>query len=200
MSALPRYFVTEAEYLELERESDIKHEYFQGEMLAMAGASPNHILIATTIASRLFYQLEKRPCFVFQGDLRLKVSAINFQAYPDVVVVCGEPKYTDDKPPALLNPTLIIEVLSPSTEQYDRGKKFQRYWALESLQEYVLVAQDAPSIERFLRQANGDWLYTAAVGLNATLELASIQCSLALQDVYTKISFTPPPETPESEG
>jgi Uma2 family endonuclease len=194
MSALPRYFLSEDDYLALERESDIKHEFFQGEVLAMAGASPNHILIATTIASRLFFQLEKHPCFVYQGDLRLKVSALKFQAYPDVVVVCGEPKYTDDKPPALLNPTLIIEVLSPSTEQYDRGKKFQRYQTLESLQEYVLVTQDSPYIERFLRQANGAWLYTAAVGLEASIALLSIQCTLALNDVYTKIEFTSPPE------
>ncbi len=194
MSALPRYFVSEAEYLELERESDIKHEYFQGEMLAMAGASFDHAVIVGNIITALNIQLRERPCLVFPSELRLKISPLGFYAYPDIIVVCGQPEYTEDKPPSLLNPTLIIEILSVSTEQYDRGKKFQRYWALESLQEYVLVAQDAPSIERFLRQANGDWLYTAAVGLGATLELASIQCSLALQDVYTKIDFTPPSE------
>lgn len=197
MSALPRHFLTEEAYLELERDSDIKHEYFQGEMLAMAGASPNHIIIAGNLTTHLNMQLRERPCFVFQSDLRLKVSSLRFYSYPDITVVCGQPQYTEDKPESLLNPLLIMEVLSPSTEQYDRGKKFQRYQSLESLQEYVLVAQDSPYIERFLRQSSDEWLYLSAAGLEATIELASIQCTLALNDVYAKISFTPPPEPPQ---
>ncbi len=120
--------------------------------------------------------------------------------YPDISVVCDPPEWTDSHHDTLLNPVLIIEVLSPSTESYDRGKKFQHYRTLDSLQEYVLISQDSPRIERYLRQPNHEWLFSDAAGLEASIELSSIQCRLALADVYAKVSFEPtesaPPPSP----
>ncbi len=189
MSAEPRRKWTEAEYLAMESASDIKHEYYEGEVFVMAGASPNHDQIAGNTFASLHSQLRKRPCRVYSSDIRLRVNVTRLYTYPDIKVVCAEPQFTSDKPQTLLNPTLIVEVLSPSTEKVDRGKKFQHYRRLESLQEYVLISQDNPRIERFLRQADSTWVLKEAVGLEATLELTSIQCTLVLADVYEKVEF-----------
>lgn len=187
--ALPKQVWTETEYLAMERASDVRHEFHQGEIFAMVGASPNHVLTTTNTSSSLNLQLRKTPCRVYQSDLRVKIGITGLYTYPDITVVCGEPFFSDDTPDNLLNPTLIIEVLSPSTEQYDRGKKFQHYRSLESLQEYVLISQDAPHVERFLRQADSEWLFKDRAGLDAVLALSSIECTLALADVYEKITF-----------
>lgn len=189
MSAAPHRRWTEEEYLAMERDSDTKHEYYQGEVFAMAGASPNHDQIAGNTFAGLHSQMRKRDCRVYSSDIRLRVKTTGLYTYPDIKVVCGEPEFTNDKPQTLLNPTLIIEVLSPSTEQYDRGKKFQHYRRLASLQEYVLISQDNPRIERFLRQVDGTWVLKEAIGLEAVLELDSIQCTLELADVYEKVEF-----------
>lgn len=189
MPALPKHHWTEAEYLAMERDSDIKHEYYNGEIFAMAGVTPNHDLIGVNTVAALHAQLRKRPCRVFSSDMRLRVSAVGSYTYPDIKVVCDKPQFTPDNPPSLLNPVLIIEVLSPSTASYDRGDKFQQYRILMSLQEYVLISQDSPRIERFLRQSDGQWLFKDVVGLEATLELASIGCTLALADVYENVEF-----------
>jgi Uma2 family endonuclease len=147
--------LTEAEYLEIERTAEWKSEFFNGEMFAMAGATPEHVLIAGNVAAELRLQLRGRPCRVYPVDLRVKVSDTGLYTYPDVVVVCGEPRFDELRGDTLLNPTLIVEVLSSSTEAYDRGDKFAHYRRLDSLQEYVLVAQDRCRIERFLRQKEG---------------------------------------------
>jgi Uma2 family endonuclease len=191
MSALPRgEKMSEAEYLAFERESETKHEYFRGEVFDMAGASREHNLIAASALSLLQVQLLERPCEVYGSDMRLKVMATGLYTYPDISVACGDIELTTDALDTFVNPNLIIEVLSPTTEAYDRGKKFRHFSQIESLQEYVLISQDTPRIERFLRQEVGKWEYLDVRGLEGTIELSSIECSLKLADVYRKIVFT----------
>jgi Uma2 family endonuclease len=180
--------MTPEEYLAFERGSDARHEYFNGETYAMTGASRRHSLIQTSISSSLFQQTQERPCEVHGSDMRVKVSATGLYTYPDVAVVCGEAELEDSGLDTLLNPTVLIEVLSSSTEAYDRGRKFEHYQKISSLQEYLLVAQDRPRIEQYIRQPQG-WAYREAVGLDAELTLPSIDCTLWLKAVYQKVSF-----------
>jgi Uma2 family endonuclease len=189
MAAQPRHIWTEAEYLEFERNSDTKHEYFAGSVYAMSGAREPHNAINQSAANALYTQLKKRVCKVYTNDMRVKVNQAGLYTYPDTIVMCGKPQLEDDKFDTLLNPILLIEVLSPSTENYDRGEKFRLYRQIDTLQEYVLIAQDTPRIERYLRQSSNEWLLTEVTGLDATLELPSIQCTLALVDVYEKVTF-----------
>jgi Uma2 family endonuclease len=190
MSAQPKHKWTVEEYLAFERDSEIRHEFLDGEIFAMTGASENHILITANTLATLHTQLRKRPCKVYATDMRVQVSKTGLYTYPDVVVACETPQFTDETPPSLINPTVVIEVLSPTTENYDRGKKFQHYRKLASLQEYVLVAQDSPNIEHYVRQSDGKWtLFSDASELDETINLPSIGCILALADVYEKVSF-----------
>jgi Uma2 family endonuclease len=190
MSALPqdKHFMSPEEYLAFERESEEKHEYLDGEIFAMTGASERHILIVGSTHFSLYGQLDKRPCKVYMSDMRVRVKGTSFYTYPDISLVCGDAEFEDDDIDTLLNPMVIIEVLSPSTESYNRGKKFQRYRELESLQEYVLIAQDSRRIEHFLRQGE-KWILTDARGADAVVTLPSIECTLALGDVYAKVAF-----------
>lgn len=189
MSALPRHIWTESEYLAYERESDTRHEFIDGHVLAMSGASREHNLITSSAHFSLYGQLRGKGCELYQGDMRVHVSSTRTYTYPDLVVVCGKPEFIDEDVDTLLNPTLIIEVLSPSTESYDRGKKFQNLWQVASLREYVLIAADQPRIESFTRQSAGKWLLTAAVGLEQTITLTSIGCALSLAEVYEQVTF-----------
>ncbi len=191
MSALPTSGVkmTEAEYLEFERASELKHELIDGEIVDMTGASFAHNVINLNVATALRNQLRGRPCSTVSSDMRVKMAKRNY-AYPDTSVVCGDPQFGDNGVDTLLNPTLIIEVLSPSTERYDRGKKFQAYREIEWLQEYVLIAQDSPRIERYVRQEHGFWQFADVSGLAAQIELVSINCTLALAEVYEQVTFT----------
>ncbi|MCB9454158.1 MAG: Uma2 family endonuclease [Anaerolineaceae bacterium] len=182
--------MTEEEYLAFERQSDIKHEYLNGEIFAMSGASRKHILICVSTTNALFDLLSNDPCEIYQTDMRVKVGTGRLYTYPDIVIACGEPEFTEDKEDTLLNPIIIIEVLSPSTEIYDRGKKFQYYREIESLREYILVSQDSPRVERYLRQENDAWLYTDANGLDAHITLESVGCTLPLANMYRKVTFT----------
>lgn len=188
--ALPKHQWTPEEYLDFERKADTKHEYLDGEIYDMSGASKEHVIITGNLSFKLHQQLEQRDdCIPYGNDLRVRVSKKHY-TYPDLTVVCGETRLADDDhQDVLLNPTLIIEVLSPSTEQYDRNRKFQSYRTLASLQEYVMVSQQEPLIERYLRQPNGDWLPSMAQGLDASITLPSIDCTLALADVYRRITF-----------
>lgn len=186
----PRLLTVE-EYLEIERDSEVKHEYYAGRMYAMAGASAEHTIIASNITIVLGGQLQDKDCWVVQADLRLKVDPDGFYTYPDVLVVCGEARYTEENPPALLNPIAIVEVLSPTTEDYDRGKKFEFYRGLESLRDYVVVRQDRAFAEHHARQADGSWVLRDASGMEAAVEIGSIECRLALRDVYRKVNFKP---------
>lgn len=160
MSALPNVRMTEAEYLAFDRASDIKHEYYRGEVFAMSGGSPEHNMICASVGATLYAQLRGRSCKTFSSDQRIKIPHTRLCTYADFTVTGDQPAFTEGD--TLLNPTLLIEVLSPSTELYDRGRKFQHYRTIDSLREYVLIAQDQPRIERYLRQDDGTWLHTGA--------------------------------------
>jgi Uma2 family endonuclease len=177
------------DYLAMERASDIRHERMDGEILAMTGASRAHNLITLNTAAALHSQLKGRPCEIYNNDLRVKVSPAGDYVYPDIVVVCEPPRFEDDKFDTLLNPTLIVEVLSDSTEAYDRGHKFAAYRALDSLRDYVLIAQQESRVEHYVRQSAESWLLTETVGLQSSLELSSIDCRLALDEVYAKVGL-----------
>lgn len=182
-------FITAEEYLARERKAEFKSEYLNGEIFAMAGASRPHNLIAGNIYGELYIQLKNRSCNVYPSDMRLKVSSSGLYTYPDVMVVCGEEQFDDDEEDTLLNPILIVEVLSKSTERQVRGAKFEHYSKLGSLQEYLLVAQNHPRLELFTKQSAGRWLLAEFESLDDVIKLTSINCVLALKDVYLKINF-----------
>jgi len=188
MVALPKQKMTPQAYLVAERLADIKHEYFNGDVYAMAGASRSHTLISGNVSAALHAQLRQKTCAVYQSDMRVKVSVSGLYTYPDVIVTCGVEQFEDARNDTLLNPVVIIEVLSPSTESYDRGQKFQFYRGLPSLVDYLLISQDSARIEHFTRQADG-WLLTDADGLESELRLGSVDCVLKLADVYEKITL-----------
>jgi Uma2 family endonuclease len=181
--------MTETEYLEFERQSEFKHEYINGEIFAMAGASDEHNLIVASLIIAIGSQLRGSNCKIYPSDMRVKIEATGSYLYPDMLVLCGEKKFAAGSFDTLLNPSLIIEVLSPSTEAYDRGKKFADYRKISSLQEYVLVSQDKASIERCTRRENRKWTFIEFEGLESSLELSSIGATLDLADVYEQISF-----------
>lgn len=188
-TAIKTPFITVEEYLAREREAEYKSEYLNGEIFAMAGASRPHNLIAGNIYGELYIQLKNRSCNVYPSDMRLKVSRTSLYTYPDVMVVCGEEQFDDDDEDTLLNPTLIVEVLSKSTERRVRGEKFEHYSKLGSLQEYLLVAQNRPRLELFTKQGVGRWLLAEFESLDEVVKLTSINCELALKDVYLKVNF-----------
>lgn len=182
--------LTPEEYLRLERASTgRKCEYFNGEMLPMPGVSREHVVITMNIGSELHRQFEDRPCEVYASDMRVKVSATGLYTYPDVIVICGEPVFEDQHVDVLINPTLLIEVLSDSTEAYDRGRKFSHYRTVESLQEYVLVAQNECRIDQYVRQADGTWLYTENTDPDRDVFFPSIASRVSLHKVYRRIEF-----------
>lgn len=183
-AAQPRY--TSVEYLALERLAETKSEYVDGAIVAMSGASRAHILVTGNIGRDLNLQLRGRPCEVYVADMRVKVSETGLYTYPDVAVACGDIRFEDAHVDTLLNPIVIVEVLSPPTEAYDRGAKFAHYRRLPSLQEYLLAAQDRPNVERYVRQGDG-WLLSEAIGLHGTVHLAAIDCELALREIYDKV-------------
>jgi Uma2 family endonuclease len=182
----PRY--SPEEYLALERKAEYKSEYVNGFIFAMAGTSREHNRIALNVARGLDDQMRGRPCDVFILDVRLKVSETGLYTYPDVTALCGEARFEDAEVDTLLNPTVIVEVLSKSTEAYDRGEKFGHYRQLESLAEYVMVAQDRVCVERYVRQGS-DWVLTEFRDLDDTLHLASIDCDLPLREIYDRVKF-----------
>jgi Uma2 family endonuclease len=159
----------------------------------MAAASYEHCLIKDNLAGETRSQLKDSPCRVVTSDLRVKVLATGLYTYPDVVIICDQPQFEDSQFDTLLNPRAVIEVLSDSTEKYDRGDKFEHYRKIPSLQEYVLVAQNRPLVHRYVRQADGDWRLTAFDDLSQALELASVPVRVPLAEVYRGVTF---PETP----
>ena len=178
--------LTPEDYLAIERSAEYKSEYLDGEIFAMTGASRAHNTIVLNIGSEIRQHLKNRPCKAYVNDMRVKVSPTGLYTYPDVIVVCGKEQFDDAHLDTLLNPTLIIEVLSDSTEAYDRGRKFEHYRHLDSLVEYVLIAQHRPHVESFRRQLDQHWLLTECNGLDGTLRLQSIDCDLALAEIYAK--------------
>jgi Uma2 family endonuclease len=179
---------TPEQYLTLERKAPFKSEYHDGCIHAMSGASREHNLAAGNIFREISTQFKDRPCEVYVSDMRVRVNPTGLYTYPDVVAVCGEPQFEDSELDTLLNPTLIVEVLSPSTEAYDRGEKFADYRRLASLKEYVLVSQDRVRVERYVRQGD-EWLLTELSRLEDSLRLASIRCDVALSEIYRKIQL-----------
>lgn len=185
-SVIKQKYYTAEDYLTLERNALYKSEFHNGEIFAMTGASRKHNLIAFNIAGELRAQLKNRPCEAYIADMRVKATKAHSYHYPDIAVVCGTPQFEDAHVDTLLNPTLLIEVLSPSTEAYDRGGKFAHYRKIASLCEYLLVTQDQPSIERYLRQGEV-WILSEAVDIGASVSLESIGCTLSLREVYDKV-------------
>ena len=184
-------YVTPEEYLRRERLAESKSEYLNGEIFAMTGASRQHNRITINISSSLNLQLKGRPCETYALDMRVKVRASGLYTYPDVAVVCGDPQFEDEYVDTLLNPTLLVEVLSPSTERYDRIAKTSYYRTIDSLAEHLLVAQDEIRLEQYVKSANRQWLLSEYRELDEFVELTSIGCELRLSDVYDRITFEP---------
>jgi len=189
MSQQIQPYISPQEYLRLERQAEHKSEYLNGQIFAMGGASETHNLIAGNVFGELRQQLKERPCRSYVSDMRVKVRSFGLYTYPDVVVVCGEPEFEDDEVDTLLNPTILVEILSPSTERYDRIAKTSYYRTIDSLAEHLLVAQDEIRLEQYARQRDGQWLLSEYLSLDAVVNLASIECALKLSDVYDRITF-----------
>jgi Uma2 family endonuclease len=190
VSTLPKTFLTPEQYLEIERLAERKSEYFNGEMFLMAGAKEAHNLLVANLVREIGQQLRSRPCRVYPSDMRVRVSATGLYTYPDVIAVCGPPRFLDDQKDTLLNPDLIVEVLSPSTEAYDRGRKFEQYKSLESLREYLLVVSDRVHADLYARQTDGRWLLTSADRMEDSLTLESVGAQLTMADLYEKVEFS----------
>ena len=185
-SAAAHTHLTPEEYLAFERKATTKHEYLNGQIVAMSGASFAHNFLTMNVANQLYNQLIGGECQVAASDMRVKVPQIDSYFYPDVVVVCGEPRAEDDTFDTLLNPILIVEVLSPSTEVYDRGEKFEHYQQIASLKDYILISQDEVHVEHYCRQES-EWLRSEFRELGDVLSLPSVGCELHLQDVYRRV-------------
>jgi Uma2 family endonuclease len=202
---------TEDEYLALERASLERHEYLDGQIYLMAGESTAHGAICTNSGGQLYNQLKGGPCQAFSKDTKVRSGPIpksryntqGLYSFPDLVVVCGEPQFLDEHRDVLINPKVIIEVLSPTTEAFDRGEKFMRYRTyLDSLTDYIVVAQNQPLVEHFARDEKGQWVIAAtATDLSQSVVLSSIGCTLRLAEVYDRIVFSEamPEERPNPE-
>lgn len=188
MAINPKPPMTPEAYLAFERaQLDAKHEFLNGDVIAMAGASRQHNRIVTNLVVSLGSQLRGRPCDVYSSDMRVKIPTTGLYTYPDVIAMCHDPQFEDEALDTLLNPSVIIEVLSPSTEAYDRGIKFAHYRSIDAMQIYILIAQDKPQVEIFRRQGKRDWLLSVVEGLDARVSLESIGCELALAEVYERV-------------
>jgi len=187
MSAVSKY-ITPQEYLALERASESRHQYYRGEMFAMTGASRPHNLINGNLFRSVGNQLSGGPCEVYVNDMRVKITATGLYTYPDMAVACAEREFEDSSVDTLLNPVVLVEVLSDSTEAYDRGKKFSNYQKLDSLREFVLISQDRVRVEHFLRQGE-QWVLTALDKLDDVLVLSSINCRVSLREIYDRVEF-----------
>jgi Uma2 family endonuclease len=183
----PTTFVTPEEYLAAERAAETRSEYVNGVVCPMTGANVNHIRIVRNLTILLGTILEDGPCELLPTEIKVRLPDSQKFFYPDLTVVCGELQFPDDRRDVVLNPTLIIEVLSESTEAFDRGEKFQSYQQIDSLREYVLVAQAPPLVEQFVRQDDGSWIYTPAAGREHSLTLSSVACQLSLDAIYKRV-------------
>jgi Uma2 family endonuclease len=194
MSAMPKLRLTVAEYLARERRAEFKSEFFQGEMFAMAGASRRHNRINENLTIRIGSRLLNGPCQTFSRDLRVRIERTGLFTYPDLVIVCGEPEFAAEDPDTLINPNVIVEILSDSTESRDRTTKFDQYKNLHSFREYVLVSQKSPICERYRRNEEGDWVHDSVVGLDKSLVFATVPIQVPLAEIYAGLEF------PDSDG
>ena len=193
MSTLPKTYFTPEEYLQIERKASFKSQFYRGEMFAMAGASQRHNLLVSNLVTSINTLLRETSCQVYPSDMRVKVSQTGLYTYPDVVVVCERPQFDDTQNDTLLNPRVLVEVLSESTEAYDRGPKFEQYRRLESLQEYILVAQDRRYVELYQRQPNNHWLLSEFQSPADAIPVTSVAVTLHLSDIYFKVDFESSP-------
>jgi len=177
------------DWLNDERDSLERSEYVAGEVFAMAGALEPHNLIVTNVVASLHGQMKKRPCRVYANDLKVHIATANAGCYPDVLVLCDKPQFYDDRHDVVLNPTLIVEVLSKSTEAYDRGDKFAMYRSLPSLRAYLLIAQQRIHVELYTHDGQGHWILSDHDRLNSTIEIKALDCVLNLAEVYDKVDF-----------
>lgn len=184
-------YSTVEEYLAFEREAEAKHEYDDGEIVAMSGASREHNLISGNVFAELRMQLKGKGCESYQNDMRVRVSPTKYY-YPDVVIVCDEPQFEDSEVDTLLNPKIIVEVLSKTTESRDKNEKLEAYLALESVTDYLLIAQSKMRVEHYVRQPNSDWLLHISKMPEHKITLASIECELSLEEVYAQVELPPP--------
>jgi Uma2 family endonuclease len=189
MSTQSKTFLTPEEYLEIERKAEFKSEYYQGEMFAMSGARLAHIQIVGNAMRELGIRLVDGPCQPLSNDMRVCVTPVGLYTYPDIVIVCGEPKFLDNTFDTLLNPSVIIEVLSDSTEAFDRDKKFELYRSLESLAEYIMISSKRICVERYTREQDGTWNYSAKTTLEDSIHLKSVDCQLPLAGLYKRVEF-----------
>ena len=189
VSTQPEHYYTDEEYLTIDRTAATKSEYLDGVIYAMGGATARHVQIVGNVARELGNQVRDKPCVVYSTDLRVRVSPSGLYAYPDVVVVCGDPVFIDGELDTLTNPLLIVEVLSNSTKNYDRGEKFERYRSITSLREYLLIARDNVHIEGHVRQNDGAWLLRETNRMSDTIDLTSLGCRLPVTEIYFKVSF-----------
>ncbi len=179
------------DYLEYERNAPERHEFLDGNVYAMAGESPRHNTICFNLYGIVGNQLRGKRCRGFSPNMKVATNKKGLFSYPDLAIVCGQPKYHDKKGDVLLNPTVIFEVLSPSTEQYDRGEKFLRYInGIESLTDYILISQNKPAIEHFQKQSNNEWEKTEIEGIEGVLKIDSIECEIVLSELYDLIEFS----------
>lgn len=195
MSAQPVRMPTPAEYLAFERAAATRHEYYNGLIVAQAGASRQHNLIATNVVAFVHPRISRQSCETYSSDMRVRIPRTSMYVYPDVVIVCGRPEFEDDHGDILLNPIIVIEILSPATEQVDRGRKARAYRSIPSLREYVLIAQDRAFIERYVRQPDAHlWLLEDIQEPDGVLTLESVGVAISLADVYAQVVFEPEPE------
>ena len=195
MSLNPQTRYTVDEYLTLERSTEVRHDFLDGEVFAMTGASYAHNLVVANIVGELRNQLRAGPCTVVANDQRVRAGLGRLYTYPDIVV-CSSPKI-EQPGDTLVNPSVILEVLSDATEAYDRGKKFEHYRAIESLSDYLLVSQDRFQIERFSRDAGGRWIYSVASGSGASMAIESIGCVLTVGEAFSKVDGVSEPDVPQ---
>ena len=189
MQALEKLYISEAEYAEGEKISPIKHEWFDGEVFSMAGGTPEHSEIAVNIMIGLGTRLRDKPCRVYNGDLQVKIEATGLRTYPDVSVVCPPKRFDPNDPNALLNPKILIEVLSPSTENYDRTVKFDHFKQIESLTDYLLISTDCVRVEQYKRIENGTWSVETFTSLSEIVTLESADVELPLEEVYERLEL-----------
>lgn len=184
---------TAEEYLRFESEAEERHQFYQGEIFAMAWGSPQHSLVIANVSGELRARLKGKPCRVYDPNLRVRIARTTLYTYPDATVVCGDLQFDplDKKKHTVINPSLIIEVLSPTTEAWDRGGKFANYRRIDSLKEYVLIGSETPSVETFLRQADGTWLYASVTGTEGTAQLQSLAIEVPIKEIYAGVTFPP---------
>lgn len=198
MSSAAKTKLTVAEYLAFERSSEAKHEFFDGELFAMTGGTPSHSLIASNFIREAGNALKDRPCIVYTSDLRVKVNPSGLYTYPDVTIVCGEQQFDDDQRDTLINPTIVVEVLSKSTASYDRGPKSKHFRKIDSLQALILIEQDCPVVEVYCRQSDGKWILSDATELTDSIAIEPIGIFIPLTEIYRNVTFPEPGPSSET--